>query len=161
MRRAFGILFISSLFSSPVSGQNASPPAAPPSKTEKCTVAGIVVRKGGSDPIHFAHVTLTNDGDEQKSLHAMTAADGRFTFKDVPPDDYRVTVTRNGYVSESYGARRPMDPGLPLTLSSGKHVDDLIFRMTPAAIISGHVRSENGEALPLAQVTVLIALFVQ
>jgi len=161
MYRAYPILLISLLISSAGSGQNTQKPATPNVKTEKCTVAGIVVRKGGSDPIHFAHVTLTNDGDEQKSLHAMTAADGRFTFKDVPPDDYRVTVTRNGYVSESYGARRPMDPGLPLTLSSGKHVDDLIFRMTPAAIITGHVRDENGEALPLAQVTVLVAFFVQ
>ena len=98
---------------------------------------GMVVRKGSSEPIHFASITLTNGGDEQRSLHGVTAADGRFAFKDVPPGDYRVTVTRNGYVSESYGARRAMDPGLPLTLSSGKHVDDLIFRMTPAAVIMG------------------------
>jgi len=161
MRRAFGILFISSLFSSPVSGQNASPPAAPPSKTEKCTVAGMVVRKGSNEPIHFARITLANDADEQKSLHGTTAADGRFAFKDVPPGDYRVTVIRNGYVSESYGATRPMDPGLPLTLSSGKQVDDLIFRMTPAAIITGHVRDENGEVLPWAQVTASLTYFAQ
>ncbi len=133
MRRAFGILFISSLFSSPVSGQNASPPAAPPGKTEKCTVAGMVVRKGSNEPIHFAHITLANVGDEQKSFHDTTASDGRFSFKDVPPGDYRVTVTRNGFVTESYGARHPMDPGLPLTLSSGKQADDLIFRMTPVS----------------------------
>jgi hypothetical protein len=161
MRRAFGILFISSLFSSPVYGQNASPPAAPPSKTEKCTVAGMVVRKGSNEPIHFARITLANVGDEQKSFHDTTASDGRFSFKDVPPGDYRVTVTRNGFVTESYGARHPMDPGLPLTLSSGKQADDLIFRMTPAAIITGHVRDENGEALPWAQVTALLSYFVQ
>jgi hypothetical protein len=40
-------------------------------------------------------------------------------------------------------------------------VDDLIFRMTPAAIITGHVRDENGEALPWAQVTALLNYFVQ
>jgi hypothetical protein len=161
MRRAFGIFIISSLFSSSISGQNASPPAAPPIKTEKCTVAGMVVRKGSNEPIHFARITLANDADEQKSLHGTTAADGRFAFKDVPLGDYRVTVTRNGYVSESYGATRPMDPGLPLTLSSGKQVDDLIFRMTPAAIITGHVRDENGEALPWAQVTASLTYFAQ
>src|SRR5258708_35827687 len=118
-------------------------------------------RKGSTEPIHFARITLTSDGDDKKSLHGTTAADGRFTFKDVPPGDYRVTVTRNGYVSEAYGARRPMDPGLPLTLSSGKQADDLIFRMVPAAIITGHVRDENGEALPWAQVTALLTYFVQ
>jgi len=161
MRRAFLIFFSSLFLSSSASGQNPSPPTAPRLRAENCTVAGTVVRKGSNEPIHFARITLTSDGDEQKSLHGTTAADGRFTFKDVPPGDYRVTVTRNGYMSESYGSRRPMDPGLPLTLSSGKHVDDLVFRMTPAAIITGHVRDENGEALPLAQVTALITFFVQ
>jgi len=38
---------------------------------------------------------------------------------------------------------------LPLTLSSGKQADDLIFRMTPAAIITGHVRDENGRSSSL------------
>jgi hypothetical protein len=161
MRRAYPFFLISLLISSAALGQDTATPAAQSPKTEKCSVAGIVVRKGSNDPIHFAHVILTSDGDEQKSLHGTTAADGRFAFKDVPPGDYRVTVTRNGYVTESYGARRPLDPGLPLTLSSGKQVDDLIFRMAPAAIISGHVRDENGEALPWAQVTALLTYFVQ
>src|SRR5260370_10131550 len=161
MRRAFLIFFSSLLLSSSASGQNPSPPTAPPLRAEKCTVAGMVVRKGSSEPIHFAHVTLTNDGDEQNSLHGTPAADGRFAIKEVPPGDYRVTVTRNGYVSESYGATRPTDPGLPLALPAGKQVNDLIFRMTPAAIITGHVRDENGEPLPWAQVTASLTYFTQ
>jgi hypothetical protein len=161
MCRAYPTLLISLLISSAASGQTTSTPAPIISKTENCSVAGMVVRKGSNEPIHFAHITLTSHGDEQRSLHGTTADDGRFTFKDVPPGDYRVTVSHNGYVTEAYGARRPMDPGVPLTLSSGKHVDDLVFRMIPAAIITGHVRDENGEALPWAQVTALLTLFTQ
>jgi carboxypeptidase family protein len=159
MHRAYPILLIGLLISSVASGQDTPKPAASDLKTEKCSVAGMVVRKGSSEPIHFAHVTLTNGGDEQKSLHGTTADDGRFAIKEVPPGDYRITVTHNGYVTEAYGARRPMDPGVPLTLSSGKHVDDLIFRLIPAAIITGHVRDENGEALPWVQVTALLTYF--
>jgi carboxypeptidase family protein len=161
MHRAYKILLIGLLISSAAFAQDTPAPPVPSPKTEKCSVAGMVVRKGSNEPIHFARITLTSGGDEQKSLHGVTAADGKFTFKDVPPGDYRVTVTRNGFVTESYGARHPMDPGLPLTLSSGKQADDLIFRMTPAAIIIGHVRDENGEALPWAQVTALLSYFVQ
>jgi hypothetical protein len=162
MRRAYPILLVGLLISSAASGQDTPAPAAPSPKTEKCSVAGMVVRKGSNEPIHFARITLILINDhEQKGLHGATADDGRFTFKDVPPGDYRVTVARNGYVTESYGARRPMDPGLPLTLASGKNVDDLIFPMAPAAIITGHVRDENGEALPWAQVTALLSYFVQ
>jgi hypothetical protein len=159
MQRVYRILLVGLLVSSAASGQSTPAPAS--SKAEKCSVAGMVVRKGSNEPIHFAHITLANVGDEQKSFHDTTASDGRFSFKDVPPGEYRVTVTRNGFVTESYGARHPMDPGLPLTLSSGKQADDLIFRMTPAAIITGHVRDENGEALPWAQVTALLSYFVQ
>src|SRR5713101_9785699 len=161
MHRAYPIFLVSLFISSVASGQSTPAAATSIPKTEKCSVAGMVVRKGSNEPIRFARITLTNDGDEQRNLQATTVADGRFAFKDVPPGDYRVTVTHNGYVSESYGARRTMDPGLPLTLSPGKQVDDLIFRMTPAAIITGHVRDENGEALPWAQVTALLSYFVQ
>jgi len=161
MRRSYPILLIGLLTSSAAFGQETPQPAASNIKTEKCRVAGMVVRKGSNEPIHFARITLTSDGDEQKSLHGTTAPDGRFTFNDVSAGDYRLTVTRNGYVSEAYGARRPMDPGVPLTLSPGKHVDDLIFRMVPAAIITGRVRDENGEALPWAHVTALLTYFIQ
>jgi hypothetical protein len=161
MHRKCRILLIGLLMSSAASAQDTPTPSSANRKTEKCSIAGMVVRKGSNEPIHFARITLTNDSDEQKSLHSTTTADGRFAFNEVPPGDYRVTVTRNGFVSESYGARQPMDPGLSLTLSSGKHVDDLIFRMAPAAIITGHVRDENGEALPWAQVTALLTYFAQ
>jgi hypothetical protein len=161
MRRASAVLLIRLLIAHFAFGQNTPAPAPPNPKTEKCSVAGMVVRKGSNEPIRFARVTLTNDSDEQKVLRGTTDADGRFTLKDIPSGDYRVAVTRNGYVSESYGARRPLDPGLPLTLSPGKQVDDLIFRMTPAAIITGHVRDENGEALSWTQVTALLTFFAQ
>ncbi len=156
------LLFISSLLveSSSVQAQNPleSKTAAAPN-TEKCSVAGTVVRKGTNEPIHFARVSLENTAEGQKKLHAVTDGDGKFSLKDVNPGEYHLSVTRNGYVSESYGARMPMDPGLPLNVTPGKHMDDLIFRMTPAGIITGRVRDENGEPLAGAQVTALLTNF--
>src|SRR4029077_8595603 len=38
---------------------------------------------------------------------------------------------------------------------------DLIFRMTPAAVITGRVRDENGEPLPWAQGTASLSYFMQ
>jgi hypothetical protein len=130
-----------------------------PDKTEKCSVAGTVVRKSTNEPIHFARVTLDSDAEGQKKLRAVTDADGKFSFKDVAPAEYHLAVTRNGYVNEYYGARGPMDPGLPLTLTPGKHMDDLIFRMTATGIIAGLVRDANGEPLPGAQVTALLTAY--
>src|SRR5882762_2176907 len=100
-------------------------------------------------------------GTTSLNLHAVTGADGKFAIKDVVPGKYHMMVARNGYVSESYGARRPMEPGLQLNLPPGKKTDDLIFRMTPAAVIMGHVRDENGEPLAGAQVSALLSSFVE
>jgi len=141
-------------------GQNPSPSAKDAAPVaEKCAVAGVVLRKGSNEPIRFARVTLESEGATPVKLHAITGVDGVFTVKGIPPGEYMLRVARNGYVSQVYGARHPMDPGVPLTLAPGKHMEDLIFRITPAGVISGHVRDENGEALPGAQVTALLSRF--
>jgi hypothetical protein len=160
LRRLNLLLFVGMLACPFAWGQDPAPSvgdAAP--STEKCTVAGVVLRKGSNEPIHFARVTLESEGDTPVKLHAVTGVDGAFTVKDVPPGEYMLSVARNGYVNEVYGARHPMDPGVPLTLAPGKRMEDLIFRITPAGVIVGHVRDENGEALPGAQVTALLSRF--
>jgi len=127
----------------------------------KSTVSGKVLRKGTDEPIHFARVTLTSTAEEGTKLHAVTGPDGKFAIKDVPAGEYQLTVVRNGYVDEAYGARRPLDPGVPLTVSASKLSDSLLFRMTPAGVITGHIRDENGEPLPGAHVSALLARFAE
>ncbi len=144
-----------------------APSRAPSTQEQNCGVAGKVLRKGTDEPIHFARVTLRGNSDESKRLHAVTGSDGKFIFRDVPCGEYRLSVSRNGYVQEFYGGRRTlessiplMDQGIPLTLEPAKRVDDLVFRMTRAGLIGGHVRDENGEALPGAEVMALLSTFV-
>jgi Carboxypeptidase regulatory-like domain len=127
----------------------------------KSTVAGKVLRKGTDEPIHFARVTLTSTAEEGTKWHAVAGTDGKFAIKDVPAGEYQLTVVRNGYVDEAYGARRALDPGVPLTVSAGKPADNLLFRMTPAGVITGHIRDENGEPLPGAHVAALLARFAE
>jgi len=84
MHRAYPFLLISLLICSSAGGQNASTPAASTLKTEKCSVAGTVVRRGSNEPIRFARVTLVSEAEEQptlQKLHAMTGADGKFAIK--------------------------------------------------------------------------------
>ena len=167
MRLLVLVLFAASLTfeAAPTFGQEApaqeAPAPAPDARTNpaKCTVAGTVLRKGSDEPIHFARVTLTSTADEGNKLHAVTGVDGKFAIKDVPPGEYQLTAVRNGYVDESYGARHLLDPGVPFTVSAAKPPDNLLFRLTPASVITGHVRDENGEPLVGAHVTALVTRF--
>src|SRR5260370_37357759 len=107
MHRAYPILLIGLLISSAAPGQETPKPAASNLKTEKCSVAGMVVRKGSNEPIHFARITLTSDADHQKTLHGTTAADGIFTFKDIPPGPHHLPVPPNLHPT------KPPDPNPP------------------------------------------------
>jgi Carboxypeptidase regulatory-like domain len=126
---------------------------------DACTVAGKVVRKGNDEAIHFAKVALAPEGDSKNAYHAETDSEGKFVISKVAPGQYRMMVTRNGYVPEAYGSRRSGEQGQPFTLSPGKTMDDLLFRMTPTALITGRVSDEHGEDMPGATVSALYAAY--
>lgn len=161
MKRACFALF-SILFSFSAAAQDRSQTSATTqSKQEKCAVSGIVVRLGTSEPLKSAYIRLALQGERGgTSLGATTDASGKFFFRNVEPGRYRMTVARNGYVTQEYGQRSPNDPGAILSLTSGQSVQDLLFRMIPAAVISGHIQDEDGESLPWVQVLALREAYV-
>jgi len=132
------------------------------SKQEKCTVSGTVVRLGTREPLKSAYIRLALQGERGgTSLGATTDASGKFFIRNVEPGRYRMTIARNGYVTQEYGQRSPNDPGAILALSPGQKVQDLLFRMIPAAVISGRIQDEDGEPLPWVQVTALREAYLE
>lgn len=145
-----------------VAAQDRAQNAAPiQPKQEKCTVSGTVVRLGTSEPLKSAYLRLAVQGQRGASLGATTDPAGKFVLNNVEPGRYRLSVARNGYVAQEYGQRSPGDPGAILALSAGQKVQDLLFRMVPAAVISGRIQDEDGESLPWVQVTALREAYVE
>jgi hypothetical protein len=122
-----------------------------------------VLRKDTGEALRFAHVSLDpgleKEEDpqepEQKKLTTMTDTAGRFIFTGLGGGAYQISVSRNGFVEEAYGARHPGEQGLPFKLDAGQHAEDLVFKLTPTAAITGHVRDENGEPAGMVQVSAL------
>jgi|tagenome__1003787_1003787.scaffolds.fasta_scaffold20989340_6 protocatechuate 3,4-dioxygenase beta subunit len=125
--------------------QDAKPPAP---KKDQCRIAGTVVTLAGSEPLRKARVRLESQEDRTRSISAVTDSGGHFELKALDPGGYRLHVTRVGYVTQIYGQRKPQDPGAILSLGPGQDVKDLIFKMTPAAVIAGRILDEDGEPLP-------------
>src|SRR5437667_11449881 len=143
------------LFSAVSVSAQTSLPNPPKPKAEECSVSGMVVRLAGGEPLKGASVQLQNLENRPQTSSTVTDAGGRFEMKGIDPGRYRLSVSRNGFVRQDYGQRKPEDPGTVLSLRAGQNLKDLLFRLIPSAVIAGRVTNEDGEPLPWVQVSAL------
>jgi len=140
------------LFSS-ITPQSTS--AQPPPKKDECRIAGTVVKLAGSEPLKNARIRLLSQDDRTLSRGVVSDAAGRFDLKGVSPGRYRLVVHREGFVSQSYGQKKPDDPGAILTLRANQELRDVLFRLIPSAVIAGRVINDDGDPMPWVQVNAL------
>lgn len=138
-----------------------NPPAAQANPTrpeDLCWIEGQVSNVATGAPVKKAELRLQrvnlnpNTGSMQTSYSTTADAGGKFAMKDIEPGKYRLSVSRNGFVNASYGARGPNRPGTTLSLDPGQHLKEVNFKLTPHGVVSGRVVDEDGD--PVARVSV-------
>jgi hypothetical protein len=80
-----------------------------------------------------------------------TGADGTFSFADLTPGAYMLRAGRRGYAS--------LTRVRTLTLQPGQAISDVIFKVTPQAVISGRIADADGDPLENAGVSALRATY--
>lgn len=142
------------LAQTPPQASTAAPQSSKP--IEPCTVSGRVVSAAEGTPIVSARVGLIKEGPKPDRAVFATTSDsaGHFEFKQVPPGRYRFFASRAGFVGQEYQAQGP-NSGAMLSLSPGQVVDDAMFRLTRAAVITGRVLDEAGEPMQGVAVSAL------
>jgi hypothetical protein len=153
------LLFLALLFPLAASAQTPGTPSVP--KKEECSVSGTVVKLADSAPLRRARVTLRGADDRTRAISVLTDATGRFLLKAIEPGRYQLSVNRAGFVAQEYGQKKPHDPGAVLTLRSGQDMKDLLFRLTPSAVIAGKILDEDGEPLPEILVSALRQTYLE
>src|SRR2546426_12762206 len=107
---------------------------------DRGSIAGYIVKMGTGEPVSKATVTISAfNGGRSQSYTATTTSNGQFAFQNLEPGQYRLSGTRSGYVRMEYGARSPNRPGLPITVSTGQRLTDVILQIMPAGTITGRV----------------------
>jgi protocatechuate 3,4-dioxygenase beta subunit len=138
-------------------------------------IEGSVVNGLTGEPLSKAVITLRpTDGGAQgrfggpmgdissaRSYTARTDSGGRFTVTGVEPGKYRISITRNGFVDQEYGATDYLRYGPPVTLAARQQLRDLTIKMTPNAVITGRIVDEDGEAMAGLQVEAMRYRYTQ
>lgn len=124
-------------------------------------INGRVTSVDGGRPVSRARVMITAGNDLPGGRAMLTDASGVFDFTELPAGRYTVTASKAGYVSISYGQRRPLQAGTPLQVAEGQQVRNLDLRLPRGSAITGHVLDENGDPLPGSTVRVLMYRYAQ
>jgi hypothetical protein len=142
-----------------------------PSSKSLGQVSGHVYRGSSSEPVSKAQVTLTATHQETYDAAGgqrivRTDADGAFVFTDLPPGDYQIEVSHNGYAeftwlqSERNNRGSNSEPRT-ISLQLGQRVDDVVLRLHPAGIIAGQISDEDHDPVARLEVQALAVVFMR
>jgi hypothetical protein len=124
-----------------------------------CFLSGRIVNAANGEPVRNARLVLHRAdnpaGSTGPPASFTTMADDRgiFAMKDIDPGKYRFSVQRAGFADAEYGARRPGREGITLSLDAGQRLENLVFRLTPHAVISGRITDQDGDPVDRVVVT--------
>jgi protocatechuate 3,4-dioxygenase beta subunit len=125
-----------------------------PAAQDLCRVEGTVLNSVTGEPVPRVPVTLWNISADRASggaaSSAQTNAEGKFVFAGLAAGAYAIRAQR-----DNFQYIEPKRSG-PLTLNAGDQKTDLVVQITPLGAIAGHVRNEEGDALPHVQVMVMV-----
>lgn len=135
---------------------DAQPRRAPSSRSGNGAIVGRVLDAATNAPIRRAQIQGTNN---ELFVDALSDDEGRFQLTNLPPGQWRVTVSKGGYFTWQPGQRRAFDPPPPITLTRGQRVSANV-PLSRGGVITGRVSDESGEPLAGLRVRVYRAKMV-
>ena len=139
------------LFAAPRLVRPQTPPApAAPRPSESFRIAGTIVNAITGAPLSQARVAIAETRDRSKPVSLLTSDDGRFEFSSLKPGKYSLQGAKRGFLSAAYEQHEQYSTAI--VAGSEYATENLVLRLTPMALMTGHVTDESGEPIRDANV---------
>jgi hypothetical protein len=148
---AFGVLALSALCLSQENAAAQSIASRGDGPGVPYKVAGVAVNSVTGAPLAEARISLVDTKTRKSVGRQKTSEGGRFEFIGLPAGKFSLDGSKRGYISASYEQHEQFSTAI--VTGPELKTDELVLRLNPVALISGHVRDENGEPVRHAQVT--------
>jgi hypothetical protein len=117
-------------------------------------ITGRVLAADNGRPVKRARV-FVSAAELPGGRGMLTDDGGTFDLTELPAGRYTLTVSKSGFVSLSYGQRRPLQAGTPLQLADGQQLKGIEFQLPRGSVIGGHVLDEDGDTMPGVMVRIM------
>ncbi len=147
MRHALAILVLpGAMMLAQVPGASSTSPSNRESSLQqKARLEGAVVTSTTGEPLRKAEITLRAT-NSNRGLTVDSDAEGKFSFEDIEPGLYYLSITRAGYVPQHGYRSKNASPAIQL--DPGQQKKDVVIRLTPGATIAGRVLDQDGDLRP-------------
>ena len=114
-------------------------------------IAGTVVNAVTGAPLAQAGISLADTQDRSRPLFMITPEDGHFEFSPSKRGKYSLQGAKRGFISAAYEQHEQYSTAI--VAGPEYSTENLTLRLTPMALITGHVLDEFGDPLREANVT--------
>jgi uncharacterized protein (DUF2141 family) len=114
-------------------------------------IAGTVVNAMTGAPLSQARISIADTRDRSKPIGMITMEDGHFEFSQLKAGKYSLSGAKRGFISAAYEQHEQYSTAI--VTGEEFATENLVLRLTPMALITGHVTDESGEGIRSANVT--------
>ena len=117
-------------------------------------IAGTVVSATTGAPLSQARISVAETRDRARAISMVTSEDGHFEFSQLKPGKYSLQGAKRGFISSAYEQHEQFSTAI--VIGQEFSTENLVLRLTPMALITGHVTDEFGEPVRSASVTLYL-----
>ncbi len=107
-----------------------------------------------SEPLSQARISLAETKDRAKTISMVTSEDGHFEFSQLKAGKYSLQGAKRGFVASAYEQHEQYSTAI--VTGPEFATEHLVLRLTPMALITGHVIDEFGDPVRSANVVLFL-----